>query len=255
MYNIVKQETEDYVVVKSNKLIQESKINLSIYEQRIINYMISKILPDDAAFDYITFDYKDFCRMCNIKDTNLSYVKHLVKNLYDKSVIVFDGTHYVPFKWLEDFKINQTEILLLFHKRMEDFLLHLRDRGKYTQSELLYYLQFTSRYTPIFYDYFKSYINLTFRNRERKIERILKINEIREKLLLENKYPLFKDLRVNVIEPSMKEINETTDLHIDFEYIKKGRKVDSIKFSISVRDISKRMLSYGERKVKINESK
>ena len=255
--SIIKQDTGDYIVAKSNKLVQQSKINLSIYEQRIINYMISKIMADDTEFNFIEFDYADFCRLCNIKSTNFTYVKQLVKKLYDKSWQVFDGTHYVPVKWIDDYKINYNEVLLKFHYRMNEFLLNLKESGNYTQTELLTYLNFKNKYSPVLYDYCRSFINLTFRNKEKTIERVLTLTELRDKIGLneaenKNKYPYFKDLRVYVLEPCIDEINQYTDLHIEYEPIKKSRRVDGIKLVIQIRDIRERMQMYEERRATRN---
>lgn len=246
-----KKDTENYIVAKSNKLIQQSKISLTLYEQRIINYMISKILADDTEFKFIEIDYTDFCRLCNLKETNLTYTKRVIKTLADKSW--YFGK--ILIRWIGEAEVDSESILLKFHPKMEQFLLQLKQTGNYTQTELLHYLQFTSRYSPILYDYFKSYINLTFDKKNKSFEIVLKLTEIREKLLLENKYPLFKDFRVYVIEPSITEINKTTDLHVECEYIKKSRKVDSIKFTISNKDTVEYLKEYEKRRKTINEPK
>lgn len=45
-------------------------------------------------------------------------------------------------------------------------------------------------------------------------------------------YVNYKDFRVKVLEKAQTEINELTDINIEFEPIKTGRKVTSIKFII-----------------------
>lgn len=45
-------------------------------------------------------------------------------------------------------------------------------------------------------------------------------------------YINYKDFRVKVLEKAQTEINELTDINIEFEPIKTGRKVTSIKFII-----------------------
>ena len=241
-------ETKNLAVVKSNKLVQKSKINLSLTEQRIINYMIASIRPTDTSFDYITIDYKHFCEISGAADTNFTRIKQIVKTLYDKSWEVFDGTHYVPIKWLEDYKINPNEIQLKFHFRMGELLLNLLQNGNFTQTELWCYFQFRNKYTPIFYDYFRSYINLTVRNNVPSIERTLELNELRDKLGLNSKdkngkpkYPLFKDIRVNIIEPCLQELNTYTDLRVSYDTIKTGKRVDAVVFKIVPKDYVERL--------------
>lgn len=241
-------ETQNHAVVKSNRLVQKSKITLSLVEQRIINYMISTIKPTDTEFDYIRMDYKHFCEISGVKDTNFTRIKKIVKDLYDKSWEVFDGEYYVPIRWLGDYKISTHEVLLLFHRRMSDLLLNLIQYGNFTQTELWCYFQFKNKYTPIFYDYFRSYINLTVRNTPPVIERRLSVEELRGKLGLETpnnkgklKYPLFKDLRVNVLDPCMQELNLYTDMLVTYDIMKSGRKTDIIIFHISPKPFHERL--------------
>lgn len=255
--SIIKQDTGDYMVAKSNQLVQQSKINLSIYEQRTINYMISKIMADDTDFNFIEFDYNDFCRLCNIKDTNLTYIKRVIKALADKSWWWFDGEKDILIRWIGEAELTPDTIRLKFHPKMERFLLKLKESGNYTQTELLTYLNFKNKYSPILYDYCRSFINLTFKNKEKSIDRVLTLTELRDKLGLnekenKNKYPYFKDLRVYVLEPCIDEINKHTDIHIEYEPIKKSRKVESIRLKIEIRDIIERMKMYEERRATRN---
>ena len=256
--SIIEKDTGDYIVAKSNQLVQHSKINLSIYEQRTINYMISKIMADDKEFNYIEFDYSDFCRLCNIKDTNLTYIKRVIKNLADKSWWWFDGEKDILIRWIGEAELTPEAVRLRFHPKMEHFLLNLKESGNYTQTELLTYLNFKNRYSPILYDYCRSFINLTFRNKEKTIERVLTLTELRDKLGLnekenKGKYPYFKDFRVRVLDPCIEEINQYTDIHIEYEPIKKSRRVESIKLTIQIRDIKERMQMYEERRKSRNE--
>ena len=51
-------------------------------------------------------------------------------------------------------------------------------------------------------------------------------------------YVNYKDFRVKVLEKAQTEINELTDINIEFEPIKTGRKVTSIKFIIEERNMT-----------------
>ena len=53
-------------VNKSNELIQQSRFNLSLQEQRIILYLISHITPYDQDFKLYEFNIQDFCKVCGI---------------------------------------------------------------------------------------------------------------------------------------------------------------------------------------------
>ena len=261
LYRMTKNhEKNEHLVVKSNQLIQKSKINLSLYEQRIVNFMISKIMADDIDFKFIELDYANFCGLCEIKNTNRAYIKKIIKDLADKSWWWFDGKKDILIRWIGEAELTSDIIRLKFHPKMEQFLLNLKEYGSYTQSELLYYLSFKNKYTPILYDYCRSFVNLTFRNKVDSVEVLLTIDELRAKLGLSerencHKYQYFKDLRVYVIEPTLKEINDLTDISVKYELIKKSRKVDKIRLIIQVRDVKKRLKMIEDRRVNLENDK
>jgi len=56
--------------------------------------------------------------------------------------------------------------------------------------------------------------------------------DLRFFLKLDNKLKIWNDLNKFVLTPSLKEINEKSDLSIKYEFVKKGRSIDLIKFLI-----------------------
>ena len=82
-------KSRSMIVVKSNALIQQTRYELSLQEQRILLYLISKIKPDDTEIKETEISIIDFCKVCGIDYTKnkatYSYVKSILKNLADKS--------------------------------------------------------------------------------------------------------------------------------------------------------------------------
>ena len=62
--------------------------------------------------------------------------------------------------------------------------------------------------------------------------RELDVNEFRKMLELGNKYYRIFDLKKRVLEPAKRQINERTDINIDYELIKQGRKYTKIRLKI-----------------------
>ena len=54
-------EIRNQRVIKSNDLIQKSRFHLSLQEQKIILYLISKVKPNDNNFLLAEFDTTEFC--------------------------------------------------------------------------------------------------------------------------------------------------------------------------------------------------
>ena len=60
----------------------------------------------------------------------------------------------------------------------------------------------------------------------------IEVDELRKLLKTENIYPRYNDFKRKVIEQSKKELDNLTDIKFDFEEIKTGRKITSIRFYI-----------------------
>ena len=53
-------------VIKSNKLIQQSRFSLTTQQQKIILFIISQIMPYDEDFKLYEFKVTEFCKLCGI---------------------------------------------------------------------------------------------------------------------------------------------------------------------------------------------
>ena len=63
-------EIRNRTVVKANDLIQRSRFNLSLQQQKIVLYLISQITPYDEEFKLYEFSITEFCKVCGIDDTS-----------------------------------------------------------------------------------------------------------------------------------------------------------------------------------------
>ena len=69
---------------------------------------------------------------------------------------------------------------------------------------------------------------------------ILSLDELKKRLELEDKYKEYFNFKRQVINKAQSEINKHSDLILEYEEIKQGRSVDSIKFIISRKKDAKR---------------
>jgi plasmid replication initiation protein len=66
--------------------------------------------------------------------------------------------------------------------------------------------------------------------------RTFSVDDLKEQLGIIDKYPLYKNLKQKIIEPSVSQINILTDLSVEYSEKKLGRKVDRIEFSFIVKN-------------------
>lgn len=220
-----------YLVVKGNDLIQRNRFELSLMEQKTVAYICSMIKPIDSGFQSeYEFKIRDYCKICDIdydNGANYAYVKEILKKLRDRSMwmTLEDGSETVV-GWLDRVTTNKKSGLA--HIRIDDRLIpYLFDlKQQFTQYQLYNILGMKSAFSVRIYELMKSY---SFRHTI-----IFELNELKELLMVEHvkSYVNYKDFRVKVLEKAQTEINELTDINIEFEPIKTGRKVTSIKFII-----------------------
>ena len=229
--NILLQE-RDYYVVKSNVLIQKSRFTLSLQEQRIILYFISKIRPEDTELKEYSFSIKEFCNICGVDykagGKIYSDIKFAIKTLADKSIWVeLEDKKETLIRWIEKSIIDKRNrtIKIRLDKDLMPYLLELRER--YTSYPLLNIIAMNSKYGIRLYELLKSYANL-------KSKRFT-VMELRMRLGAETKsYDNITNFQNKVLFPALRDIDSYSDLKVTPILIKDKNKIVAIEFIISV---------------------
>lgn len=237
---------KDYMVVKSNQLIQKSRFKLSLPEQKTVAFICSMIKPV-IELDTISkvpyqleyeFDIREYCRVCAIdydNGKNYADVKRILKGLRDKSMWLElpDGSETTA-GWLAKAQTNKGSGIA--HIRLDEdlvpYLFNLQER--FTAYRLLYIAKMKSQFSPRMYEILRSYAW------QKKVTIDLEV--LKKVLMVESvkSYQNFKDFRKWVLEPAISEINEFTDLQVSYNTVTKGRKV--IKIAFSIKDIYKTLV-------------
>lgn len=228
------EKKKGYMVVKGNDLIQKSRFELSLTEQKTVAYICSMIQPIQEAESGFQLEYefkiRDYCKMCGIdynNGKNYQDVKAILKKLRDRSMWVSlpDGRETIV-AWLSDAIVDKKggTVYIELHKRMVPYLFDLKQ--KFTKYQLYNVLGMKSAFSVRIYELMKSYsFRHTITFEIDKLKKLLMVEDVKS-------YNRFADFRRFVLEKAQSEINELTDINISFEPIKTGRKVTSIRFTI-----------------------
>ena len=221
-------------VVKANDLIQKSRFNLSLQQQKIVLYLISQITPFDEDFKLYEFSIPEFCKICGIDLTsggNYQTLKAAIKDIADKSIWVTIEDEETLLRWIEKPYVNKQSgiIKIRLDNDMKPFLLQLKEN--FTSYELIWTLHFKSKYTIRLYELIKS---IHFHELE-EYRREYSLEELR-RLLDADKYERWIHFKQRVLEPSIEEINSYSDKNVIWEPIKKGKSVERIRFIITTKD-------------------
>lgn len=225
-------------VVKSNDFIRRGRFNLSLTEQRIVLYMISKIKPDDSTFDTVVFPIRDFCEVCGIQyQQNLSQLKESIKELADKSMWfpTGKGKQQTLIRWIEKPYLDQDSgvVKIRLDRDLMPYLLNIR--GNRTQYELLSILALHSKHSIKLFELLKSYASLG--------RLTISVDDLRDYLQLENNYPLTKDFNKYVLNRATDDITAYTDIEVTYTCIRTGKRITGYEFTIIEQPENKHILA------------
>ena len=221
-------------IKKSNLLIQQSRHQFTVQQQKILLLLISQLDPDQTSFDWQTFDIPEFCRVCGIEaqqGRTYKYVKDAVLDIRNKGFWVKvggeeDKDREVIMSWIRQAEIlpNNGKIAIKLDDQMKPYLLELRE--KFTQYQLKYALAMRSKYAVRLYELLKSYEN------KKKGQTDVDFSLDWFKIRVGVDYERWVDIRRFVIDTAIKEINVVSDIFVTYETMKRGRAVAGVKFLI-----------------------
>jgi plasmid replication initiation protein len=241
------------LIKKSNQLI-EARYKFDVWETRFFLTLLSNIKREDEDFKTYRIWYRDLVTTFGIK-TNQSYdllrgaAKSLMKKNFTVSSVAESGIkrdkeyHIVrTVDYMadgEEQKVganNEEFIDVTFEPEMKPLLLQLK--GSFTAYDLRNVVKLGT-YPVRIYELLKQYESIG--------NRTLSFEEMKRMFELENEYPLFANFYQRIIEPSVADINEFTDLIIThIEKIKQGRKVVGLRFEFTAKSETELRRARGE---------
>ena len=218
---------KEYLITKSNYFIMNSSYDLSLEEQKIILTLASMVQPDDEEFKPYKFRIADFMELLGVEtQTKYTEIPKITKELMKKVFEIQKGDTLIQTAWLSGakYKRGSGEVELTFSSYLKPYMLKLG--SMFTQYKLANVLSMKSKYSPRIYEILKcnefkkqGYIEIT-------------IDDLRKLLKAETIYPLYANFKQKLLIPTQKELKKLSDIYFDFEEIKTGRKVTSLKFYI-----------------------
>jgi plasmid replication initiation protein len=241
-YGNDKRLSDKLPVVKRNPLV-EAKFKTTALEYKILMVAASKISSSDDVMKDISFTVDEFCSLLGVEaDGMYDYMKRACERLVSKPVAVKNESMkeyvsdlpesnkgYTVFPWLHHIIYDDATVNIRFHEYMKPLLLYVLGNEEYTKYILENITKCDSIYSMRVYELLKQYQKIG--------ERVLKLQELREMLgIKKTEYTRYNDFKRYVIQQAHKEINEKTDIRMDYEEIKQGRKVVAIRFYVKPRN-------------------
>ena len=228
-------------VIKSNKLIQNKVTNFDTMQNKIMCVLISKFVNNvQNEFLNTSISIKELHEILGYtSDYGQTYKRIIdaIDGLANNDTIGMleynEKTKEKEYVWrhfFEKIKLTKDGCTFKWSNEMKPYLLELSEQ--YTQYFQREYLKLSSDKSQNLYEYLKSYENykkVYHRNPVISIDEHYKIFSIDVK---NNSYKSFKDFNKCVIKKCVSEINNCTDLFIDYKPIKQGKSVTAIEYII-----------------------
>lgn len=228
------------LVVKDNALINAS-YNLEVTEQRLI---LLAIINARETQQGITSDSKleihasDYANQFNVKkETAYEALKNAVNNLFERQFSFREttkkGVGIVRSRWVSRIKYIDDSAILEITFAPDVVPLITRLEQHFTSYQLKQVSQLTSKYAIRLYELLIAW---------REVGKVPKIelSEFREKLgISTDEYKAMNHFKSRVLEPSIKQINEHTDITVSYEQHKTGRTISGFSFRFKQKQASK----------------
>ena len=232
------------LVVKNNSLINAS-YNLETTEQRLIMLAIMSArdtgqgITADSKLEIHASDYANQFNVTN--ETAYEVLKSAVNNLFERKFSYIaeykktGKTGIVRSRWVSRvFYVDTLAILeITFAPDVVPLITRLEEH--FTSYQLKQVSQLTSKYAIRLYE-------LLIAWREVGKTPQIDLAEFRQKIGVEAKeYERMHHFKVRVLEPSIKQINEHTDITVTYEQHKKGRAISGFSFRFKQKPQTKKI--------------
>ena len=234
------------LIVKDNALINAS-YNLELTEQRLIMLAIINARESGQG---ITADSKleihasDYANLFNVSiDASYKALREAVNNLFNRQFSYTaeykktGKTGIVRSRWVSRiFYVDDLALLeITFAPDVVPLVTRLEEHFTSYQAKQVAHL--TSKYATRLYELLIAW---------REVGKVpqIEISEFRNRLgLLESEYTAMSDFKKRVLEPSIKQINEHTDITATYEQHKKGRLISGFSFKLKQKQEAKKIES------------
>jgi plasmid replication initiation protein len=234
------EKTAKALIVKHNDLVNARYQSFTLAEQRVILILLAQIRPDDEDFKDYRISLNDFSKIIGMPISGSFYenVKATCDKLTDRKIHIQQGNSWLITHWVSSAKYvhGSGYVELSFDPKLKPYLLRLKDH--FTEYKLDIAVKFKSQYSIRLYEVLKKEAQIESHYRHKKqFEKKYSVDDLRIIFAIDdNQYKLFKDFRIKVLEPAIKDISDKTDLNIfETRYIKTSKKITAISFTVIIR--------------------
>ena len=214
------------LIYKDNRII-EASYRLTLREQRLVLLCISQInalekLNENKVF---TITANEYSQVFGGDPKNaFRDMKEAMDLLFDRFIkVIVSDNRREEFRWISKKStiLSNQSVEIRFTADIAPYLHNLK--GNFTKYHFLHVRTMTSVFSIRIYEMLMQW--------KTKRTLTLSLDQLRDRLQINNKYTAFANIKQKIIEPAVTEINACTDILVSYDLRKAGRKVSDIVFS------------------------
>lgn len=214
-----------YYVVEHNDLITKANHDLTARELKIMDYVISKIKPDDEKFNIVETSLFELNKILGLTRTGKNYsdMAKTIGTLRKKEVLIYDEHERTVTQtgWVESAKYHENgQVEIRLSSELTPYLLKLKK--DYTQYLLFDTVQLNSKYSILLYKLMRE----ADKNKGKSMPVLETTPKKLQKQLGSPESYNFSEFNRNVFKPAIEEINlKIEDMDLEVYQGRRGRKV------------------------------
>lgn len=219
------EQQKYYYVVESNDIINKARHDLTARELKLMDFVISKIQPEDKKFTSVETSMYELTKVLNIKQNGKNYgdMAKAIGDLRKKEILIYDDKNRTITQtgWVQSAKYYENgQVEIRLNEELAPYLLNLKNN--YTQHLLVDTTKLKSRYSILLYKLMRE----ADKDYGKKIAILQGTpDQFKDWLGAPETYD-YKRLKDNVLKKAVEEINlKIDDMDLEILQARYGRKV------------------------------
>ena len=232
-------------ISKTDVMANLVKSSLTLNQLKLLDIYLARINSRNPNERFVCISSGDLAKIFHTDHIDPTYMRELVEGKFDKKgKLLKQGLLGYPVHF-DDPEEPHAEVLFSTARYRKDqdgiycLTLGCSEEAKkyiffeehihYLRTKIFFIINLKSRYSYALYYFILSHL---YNRRPGTFE--VSVDELRTELhAVEDTYAEFKRFNNLVIKPAVKEVNEKTDIRVDYEVVKRGTKASGIRFRVT----------------------
>lgn len=219
-------EDKKDVLMKNNMLIK-ARYDINVYENKLFILLLHKLQKINETTCVCVMKTDEIKKVLNARAVrSKKEIARVFSDLRKCTIFFKKENSWGEFGFINGYEYDEKKDAFIVeasekvHSMLRDYM-----KDGYTPINMQIWLSLRGSYAQRFYDFLRLWSGT-------KTIITYKIDELKELLMLEDKYPRYAEFKRRVVQPAITELNKTGYFNIEISENKVGRKVESIDFIV-----------------------